>query len=301
MKILPESCSSWLGIFLNPENHGLCYTSPMQRRGFTLIELLVVIAIIGLLATFSVVQLAGSRNKARIAKGSAFEGQALRAIGDDLVGRWDFDECSGSEAIDTSGLAHNGTFSSPAPTYSTDTPNEQGCSMLFDDFSGTYIDVVNASKLGTGNHPFTISLWKKDDCPATYPYTYAADHNGFVIAGRRFGTSDMTFGINTGVGFLRTSPNNTCKADTWQQIVTVYDGTYILLYLDGVIVGKGSVNDAIGPTADGLIIGGHYQRGVSGWYGTNGKIDNVRIYSRALSGMEVRRMFAEEQNPIAKK
>lgn len=71
----------------------------LHKKGFTLIELLVVIAIIGLLATFTVVQLASAREKIKIAKDSEFEEHLLRGLGDNLVGRWDFDECNGNTTL----------------------------------------------------------------------------------------------------------------------------------------------------------------------------------------------------------
>lgn len=128
----------------------------MEKKGFSLIELLVVISVIGLLATFSLVQISGSRENARLAKAKAGSAQMHRAIGDDAVLVWNFDECSGTVAYDRSEKTNHGTITNG--TWSTDTPSGQGCSLSF---NGTgYVDSTSVAP-SISRRNFSASIWFK--------------------------------------------------------------------------------------------------------------------------------------------
>lgn len=78
------------------------------------------------------------------------------------------------------------------------------------------------------------------------------------------------------------------KADTWYHIAGTYDGSTMILYLDGVAIGNtaasGGINVIVDPVCVGNIVdaagGGHNEY----W---SGAIDEVRIWNRALSEDEV--------------
>ncbi|MFA5130558.1 MAG: LamG-like jellyroll fold domain-containing protein [Patescibacteria group bacterium] len=270
----------------------------MKRRltsGFTLIELLVVIAIIGLLATFTVVQLASGRDKARMAKGLAQEGQTLRTIGDDLVGRWDFDECSGTTASDASGYGNNGTFP-VAVIYSTDTPSGQGCSLSFNGVAPNVVTVPDADRLSFPNNSFTITLWMKAANTVDYLGILSKQISGFweyafQSSATMAGTGTFIAYSSGGGGVYEYSYS--FPYDTkWNQLVFSADGTNLRIYKNGsLIVTSHYLANAMGNGPSPLYIGMGGNVGAPAYM--KGLIDNVRIYARALSAQEIHRMYAE--------
>ena len=261
-----------------------------RRSGFTLIELLVVIAIIGLLATFAVVQLSSARDKARVAKGLAQSGQILRTIGDDMVGRWDFDDCSGATANDGSGIGNTGSLIS-APAWSTDTPSGTGCSLTFN--GSNYVQIANSASLKFNNQPFTVSLWKKDVCASRVTYLSTANYlvSGFFLANGYGNTTEISLELNGAGGNFVVMPDNTCKSNVWQQIVASFDGTTAYLYVDGSFAGKAPAIINASATPANLLIGGSTQ---GGWTNLIGSINDVRIYARYLNAEAIHRMYVEE-------
>ena len=99
-------------------------------RGFTLIELLVVISIIGLLSSIILASLQSAREKARITAGIAFSANVYHALGDHLIGWWNFDDCPSGQAKDSSAGNNTGVMSG-ATSCSSDSPLGIGYSVKF--------------------------------------------------------------------------------------------------------------------------------------------------------------------------
>lgn len=246
----------------------------MQKRGFTLIELLVVIAIIGLLATLSVVSFSTSREKARITKGQAYSGQILRSLGDDILGRWDFDECSGT-AIDSSGQGKN--FTLPAGiSFASNTPHSQGCGLQFTGVSR--ITVPNVF-LSAGR---TKSVWVYiANSVATNQYIVdeGSNRNVINVQSNRFYVGDYPTWMTSN---LVPTPGK------WYFIATTYDGTSLSLYIDGSLDRK--VAMTLSAPAATMTIGNY---GGGGSYYFNGVIDDLRVYNRTLSSKDIYQLFVE--------
>ncbi len=68
----------------------------------------------------------------------------------------------------------------------------------------------------------------------------------------------------------------------WHFVAGVYDGTNVLIYLDGIERGRTAASGAIITTTNPMHIGLPF----TGFNGLNGKIDDVRYYGRALSSDE---------------
>ena len=74
----------------------------------------------------------------------------------------------------------------------------------------------------------------------------------------------------------------------WQHIAAVYDGTYGKLYRDGELVASGNIGQFALQTSYDLYIG---CRPISGGFYFNGLIDEVAIYSQALSPEEIKEHY----------
>ena len=122
-----------------------------NNLGFTLIELLVVVSIISLLASIVFASLSDAREKARIAAGKQFSAIVLHAIGDQLVRQWNFDEGSGTVALDSSGNGNNGTIASASYVAGIN-----GTALSFNGSSSSVS--INSGLSGVGGN-FSIGAW----------------------------------------------------------------------------------------------------------------------------------------------
>jgi hypothetical protein len=71
--------------------------------------------------------------------------------------------------------------------------------------------------------------------------------------------------------------------NVWTHLAATYDGAMLRLYVNGALAGSTALTGSLDATTGPLRIGGNSVR--SEWF--NGLIDEVRVYSRALSQSEI--------------
>lgn len=258
-----------------------------MQKGFTLIEVLVVVAIIGLLSSIVLVALNNSRENARIAGAKSFAAQVYRVAGDQIVGMWDFNECSGTAVTDGSGNGNNGILVG-APTWVANTPSGTGCAL---DFNGAanYVDIPTSGSLNLTNN-FTVSLWvylkpsgvgssvfmlKGDDIVHGAAPSYGFNGNGFMYIA--YNAFNSPFGAQ-----------NNSDVNKWHNFVGVVDSSNRYLYIDGHLVSKSASNSDSWNNAIDLFIG------KGGIYSANAVIDEVRVYGKILTAERIQKLYAEE-------
>ncbi|MFA5129787.1 MAG: LamG-like jellyroll fold domain-containing protein [Patescibacteria group bacterium] len=265
----------------------------MKRRGFTLIELLVVIAIIGLLGTFAVVQLAGAREKARMAKAESYDAMLVRTIGAYMVGKYDFEEGTGGAGTiidDSTEMNNNGTIATAGTSWSTDT-FDQKASQYSLTFSAN--DQINLSKgFGIANSNFTITQWIKTTSNQAQMYTIwnAGSGNGY-----RFGLSGgvIMFLIgNSGAYTESGCGSKTANDGKWHQIAGVFNrsGGKFTCYIDGSRVADVTIQ-SYPNMFDGSASFGHPYAALP----FVGQMDNIRVYASDLSGISIKKIYDEEK------
>ena len=212
-----------------------------------------------------------------------------------LVASYDMDEGDGQtlyNAADT-GSANDGTLvNGPKWINRSQTSNSSGS--LTSDSSGAlefdgvndYVNCGNDASLDIAD-AITIEAWVKPTLLSgkdriivgkgitngyTIWYQYAWDFLLVDIA-----ESDSTR------HFVHINGSNNLPLNQYTHLVGIYDGQYIILYVNGVERAKKDVGSyTINTIAQDLLIGKHST------YPFNGSIDSVRIYNRALSAEEVR-------------
>jgi hypothetical protein len=211
-----------------------------------------------------------------------------------LVGYWSMDEGAGTIANDQSGYRNNGAI-----TDSTWADGKIGKALLFDGSSGN-VDVGLGSSLKiTGS--ITVSAWvnlTSINAAGTDDDIFSKSQSGNDFCWQLKGTEDCgseTIGLMIsadGTTYGQRCGTTTLSIATWYHIAGVYNvaAQTIDVYLNGVLdngtlvnsVPSSIYNPDIPPT-----IGNRY----SGGEATHGTIDEVRIYNRAMSAGEIKRLY----------
>lgn len=266
--------------------------------GFTLIELLVVIAILGILVSFVFMALGNQQDKAKFAKKKEFASQVYSRLGAVPAGIWLFDGEAGDDIRDASGHGNNGTKSGAAWVASSECVF-RACL----DFDGMDDHIVIPDDpILEGMSELTVTLWFNADSFQQNYLIAKGPEDDYSIATYGFNGDVWMFisGVASGSGKgLITATADVYSPQEWTFIALVYDGTDLIAYADGEIIGTTDVSH-VGPIrhggTDNLGIGCRPGAGVpcsttDGFF--DGKIDDVRIYREAFSLSQVRQIYAE--------
>jgi prepilin-type N-terminal cleavage/methylation domain-containing protein len=266
-----------------------------KQKAFTLIELLVVIALIGLLASIVVVNVSNARDKATVAKSVKYSQSVYHALGADAVGYWDFNEISGGNIIkDASGNNNNGTLMSGATLTSGNglvfSGGNYGKALSLDGVDD-YVDCGNADSLKNLGSGVTVEAWVKYNAYGGGGQAYSV----VAVKGSPWTflmenpSQRIRFRITAGGVDDNAADSVIHELNRWYHFVGTYDGSNIRIYKDGLQVGIKARTGSLAVTNNTAKIGTY----TGTTYNLNGFIDEVRIYSRALSSVEIKKHYAE--------
>lgn len=167
------------------------------------------------------------------------------------------------------------------------------------EFNGIYADIITSYSgwsILTGNAARTISVWFKTTLPSQYPqymvsWGYLDNNQSSNLGTYMDGPNSTKY-----LGFFPTNVNAIALADAvqyynnqWHLMTFTHDGSTMKLYLDGTLQ-KTATNVTLNTAISALAIG----RFTTGPYYFAGSLDEVRIYNRALTDMEIQQMYTAE-------
>jgi hypothetical protein len=199
-----------------------------------------------------------------------------------LVGHWSMDEVdynsSTNRLTDKTPYSNHGTGSGLSTT--SDRNENIGDATNFNGGSSSVVfEGTNSDYNFTAGEPFSYGAW-------FYATSFPASWHGIISKMPTWGEGyNLQVGpsnkIACGIG-VYVSTSWTPEINKWYHSMCVYDGSKMTLYVDGVE--ENSSTYAINPGNTDLKLGMFYTYGALPFYG---KIDDVRIYNRALSELEV--------------
>lgn len=208
-----------------------------------------------------------------------------------LVGHWTFDgKDMASSVSDRSGNGHNGIVMASA---TTTMKGPLGQAYAFGG-SNTYAINLGTSDALTPSR-FTIAGWVRiNNVPYTYNYIYSnardccGTYNGIEL--QISAASKLQGRIWNGSGSTMTS-NATIATSTWTHVAFSYSGSTRALYINGVLDSSGSYSTDPGTPATYSTYLGSMGHGGGLTYTLDGALDDMRLYSRALSAEEIKQLY----------
>jgi putative IMPACT (imprinted ancient) family translation regulator len=190
-----------------------------------------------------------------------------------LEGHWPLNESSGTTAADASGNGNHGTLSG-GPIWQSTGGKIDGALQ----FDGTN-DVVNIPAIDF-EAPITYCAWIKPD-------TDSGTHSalGRYYGGYRLGMQSGLHSFNLYIvpGTVHGKYSGDVAASEWVHLAATYDGATYTCYINGEPVEVTTLTGALAKTDKAWQIGAN---GNNNEY-FDGLVDDVRLYSRALSPAEV--------------
>jgi len=207
-----------------------------------------------------------------------------------LVARWKLDEGSGTLASDSSGNGNDGTLHGP-----TWVAGHSGSALDFDG-SDDWVDALNSDSLdlttgatvmawvringSTGDHQTFVSKWYA--CPGEW-------QGAWVLEMYPDSVTPQWVTIIGEEGYTLQS-NVTVPNGSWFHFAGTYDGSMMKVFVDGQERGALAVSGSLQANSNPLQLGRH-KLGTcmpSDWNWLKGTLDEVQIYSRALTAQEIR-------------
>lgn len=227
---------------------------------------------------------------------AAFGSSSNKWLSEGLVGYWKMDEASwdgtAEEVIDSSGNENHGQgigATSPPTTGA----GKFGNAGIFDG-SEDQVKVIGCNYLKSGENQFTLSAW-------IYPEGYGNDFG--PIIGTEYGNnlaSGLTIASTDQLYFKDYPGSNSTQIGTlslneWQHVTLTYNNGTVTGYINGV---KEKTFSFTKEDVDAATVIGRATNPWNTYRAFDGKIDEARVYNRALSPAEVRDLYNWAPRPI---
>ncbi len=208
-------------------------------------------------------------------------------VTDGLISFWTFDESDVEDEIvkDLVGI-NDGTIKGDPQM--VDGKIEEAL-----EFDGVddYIDCGADASLGlTGAITLEAWInWEIADNPYFITKVGDSSHRSYDISGNSDGTAEFRVG-GTACNAVKSTGTTSISGDKWVHLVGVYEpSTYVRLYIDGSLAKEETADIPASQCDNGLPWYIGVREGNQGFF--KGVIDEVKIYSRALSADEVQRNY----------
>jgi len=227
--------------------------------------------------------------------GSVFTGDVWKFSPGSLVGFWKLDDGAGVAAADSSGNNLHGTITGN-PVW---VDGLAGKALRFDG-DGDYVNLGNDSRFNLTSQ-ITVVAWIKVDAFDRQWQAIITKGDGSWRLQRNGTKSSIEFACtgafvpNALVGSLFGTVN--VNDGRWHHIAGTFDGSRICLFVDGRIDVAAETDGAVKINDYNVLIGANAEKPDRNF---KGSVDDVRVYSYAMSVEEVNKLFAE-QNPGTEK
>src|ERR1051326_4163118 len=216
-----------------------------------------------------------------------------------LAGWWKFDDGTGSSAADSSPNGNTGSLVNFATDDSEWVLGRRNGALSFNPPGVTnYVVASDAPSLNFDSTlAFTLSAWVRS--PVAQLQSGAVLCKGTGGGGEHY-CIDFQNGVwrffcrtatGTAPGIVTTNP----PTGFWQHLAVTFDGNagFMRFYVNGQLVGTNAAPNSLNTTAHELTIGCRQSAAAAYNLPFQGEIDDVRIYSRALSTYDVQALYAE--------
>jgi hypothetical protein len=209
-----------------------------------------------------------------------------KAADPDLAAYWKFDDGSGTTAFDSSGNGNNGILVGDPQWVA----GKFGGALEFN--GDDYVNCGDGPSLQIQDQ-ITITFWFKVDAFSNTWEAFLAKSDSAYRASRSNGTGNATHfgagGTSVGGGNSYFDGTIIVTGGQWHHYAATYDGTAGKIYIDGVLDVTSPGTGQISLTSSDLYIGEN--SGATGRF-LHGIMDEVRIYSRALTDTEINEVMA---------
>ncbi len=216
---------------------------------------------------------------------------------DKLVGYWKMDETTaGSSVVDSSGDGNNGTPSGSGGSQNGPQPNTDVPTMSFSDprslnFDGTDDDVAISGLLTGSSQTVTLTAWVNLTTKDTSGAEIISLGDHILIRADDSSSQKTTGQFYNGTTWIGTGSGVDIAGSGWRHVAYVVNQVsgnfYQQIYIDGVLDTQSTNTTSIVYSGQGqnTKIGEHGNGSAN--YNFNGKIDDLRVYTRALSAEEI--------------
>ena len=211
--------------------------------------------------------------------------------GDGLVAAYGFNEGSGTVTYDQSSNQNHGALTNGVNWFNS---GKFGKSLIFDGTNDMVI-VPNSTSLNITSG-LTMEAWVYPNAKLSgwdsilmkertenLVYALYANTQGSNLPSGQISQNALTYEVQGGTRLQK---------NVWTHIATTYDGAILRLYQNGVLVRTMNLPGTIDPSSGDLIIGGSTIHSLQFF---PGRIDEVRIYNRALNASEIQ---TDMQTPV---